>query len=166
MINYMLKYHVIKTWWLELKTREQNIIFCSTILTLLLLYFAIIIAPLSNKIESLKKETAEDQQLNLWMTQSIDKISKFHNIASIPIINHTSLLALIDQDAKAKPWGISVTEMKQINDNQVQVSLNNLDFDELITGIEQLWGKYTVQVIKISVQHSAPTNLVATVIFQ
>jgi general secretion pathway protein M len=164
MMKLVIKYNAIKTWWLALNTRNKSMIFYGAIYTLLILYFAIILAPLNNKIDSLKYEVAENQQLNFWMTQSIDKINRFHNSSSKPI-KYTSLLALIDQDAKAKSWGSSVTELKQINDNQVQVSLNNVDFDDLISGLEQLWIKYSVQVIKISVEHAAPTNLIATIIF-
>jgi type II secretory pathway component PulM len=151
-------------WCNNLSTQKKNALFGSIICVLVFLYIVILIMPINSKITSLKNDMVENRVLKLWVTKSIDIISEFHKIPR-KSAKDTSLLALLDQDTKTNPWGGSVTELKQINDNQVQVSLNNVDFDELINALEQLWGKYAIQVVKISVQHTGPTNLIATIIF-
>lgn len=168
-MNYLLLiYNKFNTWLLTHSSNERQYIFIVIIIIISILYIALIWYPIHQKINSMKEKLASDQMLIIWMNSTGVELIQLRNMASNAKDSHkTSLLALLDQEAKLNPWGAFVTEMKLIENNHVETVFHEIHFDELMSGLEQLWKKYNIQVVKISVQREEAKNSVqSTVVFQ
>ncbi len=165
MKDIFMQYPILNKWWVTLVTYRKKIYLgsiVSLVLGLLLTWFIV-----SGKIDSLNDKIVQNQKLIVWMKSASDDINKLRNTVQPKSNKNISLLALIDQESKINSWNNYPMQMKQAEINQVEVSFVSISFDDLISGLEQLWQKNGVQISKLSAQRIANTPFIhATVLLQ
>lgn len=123
---------------------------------------------LNYQIDSLRETMRQEQALLAWVIKAGDEVNTLRSTLPKPKpIKQLSLLALVEQTAKDTPWGTFMTEIKQAEHDTVQVTFNNITFDDLINALEVFWEKENVQVAKLTVQRVEALNVIqATVVLQ
>jgi len=154
------KLQAITVRWITLSYEEKNTIIIGSIIGAILIAYALIWLPVNNKIEGMKQTIAENKQIISWLQSSTAQITELQKKQLNPITPQTSVYSIIQKSAKEQPWGRYVTGIKQLDQNNVQLSFNSVDFDTLIKGIEILWQTQHINVIKIAVNRQNNLNLV------
>lgn len=135
---------------------------------LLILYFTLIRNYTNYQINKMNQILVEDQQLLEWINRTFVEINYLN---SKPITTKSNnILAtsiLIENEAKANPWGLLVTGIKKMANEQVEVTFEKISFDDLMDLIEVFWAKYNIQINKISIRSTeTKSDVQATLLFQ
>jgi type II secretory pathway component PulM len=127
----------------------------------IVLFLILSLVTVSNKIDTLKDKIIQQQKLLVWMVQAGADINKLRH-TSVPsnATKQTSLLTVVEQESKINTWNKYHMEMKQGENDQVEISFARINFDDFIQGLEQLWEKDRIQIGKTSVQRIEATNTV------
>lgn len=147
----------MKDWWLNLSLREkQTLAFGGLIISLLLLY-QLIWSPWMHKLASLKTQVKHARELLTWLQQADQQLQ---TVTHPPQINnsHTmeSTLSILQDTLKKSPFAQQVAQLRQAENDTVQVTLQKVSFDWLIKLLLDLWEQNNLIVSQINV---TPTNI-------
>lgn len=154
----------MKEWWNNLALREKQTVSLGALALVFLLLYLIIWVPFSNKLDSMRSKIKHDQQLLSWMKethtriQSTEKQQQKKN--TIP--SGTSLLSLIQHKINQTTLVSNLSQLRQSENDSVQLSFNNVDFDKLIEWLTQLWQQQGVTISQMTVTASTTPGLVTT----
>lgn len=145
----------MKQWWKELQQREQQLIMGGSIVLIMVLLWAFAWLPYQQYKNTLQTRiNARGQQL-IEITKIVSKaraISKpGQTTGSTPARGDRSLLRITDESARAAGLAAALKRIEPDSDNQVQVWLENADFDKLISWLELVEGKYAITVESSSI---------------
>ena len=147
--------------WLQLSSTEKKIVMILGILVTIVLYFLLVWYPLNTASQDIHDRITQQQKLNIWLSQATAQINELRNNKEKPkTIKNNSLLSIVDAESKINTWAKAVTSIKQGENNQVEVTFDKINFDDLMGGLEQLWQKYNIQATKVFVQRIKSTNQV------
>src|SRR3990167_5231096 len=120
---------MINARWAMLSERDKQLAFWGGIVILFLLYVGLIWYPINYQIDYLKTKMVKDKKLITWMSSADDTITQLRRTAvkQRPIAQK-SLLTTIDQEAKVSLWGSLITEIKQLDTQEVEVTFNSILF--------------------------------------
>ena len=105
------------------------------------------------EIQPLKDKISEDKKLIVWIAQASGDINmRRHFSLQKNEVKPASLLSLIDKEAKVNSWAQYPMDMKQGENAEVAVTFSRINFDDLMTGLEDLWQKHEIEVSKINVK--------------
>ena len=150
----------IKKYWEQLSDRDKKFgLLGGFILSVMLIYF-LIINPLANKVKALKASIIDSQQLIAWMEEASEQVKQVQNNVDNKGSQKISLLSLIENSSKASKLGSSVSEIKQIDENKVQLKFKTVVFDHLIEWLNELQLKHRVYVKKITLRRTESSGIV------
>ena len=154
-------YLLVRSRFLGLSADKRQLLMLLLLGLSLFLYCLLIWYPLYNAIQDLKEETAKKEKLLVWVNKTAVELSLL-NLKAIKNLKpeNTSLLTLIDQEAKKNTWGSYAIEMKQLDNKHIEVSFNAIIFDDVINGLEDIWKKYNIKVVSFSAHRTKSENLV------
>lgn len=130
----------MKEWWMNLALREKQMVGAGGIVIALFLIYEIIWAPFINKMDHIRKEIRNDQQLLVWMQASDQHIQALERILKKDHARSTaSLLGIVQTQINNSNVGKGATQLKEADSDSVQVSFQSVSFDELVTWLNTLW---------------------------
>lgn len=152
----------MKEWWNSLEKREQRLVLWGGAVVVLLIYYFAILSPMQNKISTLKKGIANNSELLVWMKKAKSDVKRAEqNRVKSTSSRAKSLLTLVDNSIKQKRLSAAVTEIKQINKNEVQAKFKDVIFDTLIDWLQQIQKRESINIKKIVLRRTDTEGLVA-----
>ena len=131
------------TWWLSLQPREQQLVKIAGFFIGLGLFYVAIWQPIHQaKIDSELKAKAAAEQLS-WLQSRLPLLTQNSAVASSGSIN--------DIVAQTAPqFKIKVSRMQPQND-QLQLSLEDVPFEQLLRWLTELLSKHGVQLLQLDI---------------
>lgn len=155
----MSNFSTLKDKYNHLEGQEKKLlIFAGIFLTIFLFYFAVY-QPMASSISSLQKSNSENQKLLIWMSQSAASIKgSTGGSKRAKSRGGRSLNQLINSTAsRAK---ISISRSQPRDNNQYQIWLDQVVFNELLLWLDQLQKDYGIFVSNINLGTSDKSGFV------
>ena len=152
----------MKEWWNSLEKREQRLVLWGGVVVVLLLFYFVVLSPMQDKVATLQKSVTNNQELLVWMQQAKSEVKLAEkNRVSNASNRSKSLLTIVDVSIKQKQLSGMVSEIKQVNKDQVQVKFNDVQFNKLISWLQQLQSRDGVNINKITLRRTEVEGIVA-----
>lgn len=123
----------------------------------LLLYYVVILMPLNyliNVTETSMKSTHDSVE---WMARASREIIRLQQLVPQQRVTSKELpFALVNQSINAEDWKSLVTEVKQLDQNRVQINFDPIPFKELMTWLEKLYVQTGIHVYEASLERVEP----------
>lgn len=151
----------MKDWWQNLSFREKQAALLGSIVIILFLFYEMVWSPFTDHIESLRHSLIQNQALLTWMQDTDKKIQSLEkNQYHDKIQAKTSLLSLIQNQLQQTPLGRSVSEVRQADNNAVELQFEKVNFDSLIVWLTRLWQQHGLLVTDIAVKPTGARGIV------
>ncbi len=146
----------------NLNPRERRLVYIGGAVAAVLLFYAAVWVPLSNKVERLRTTVAEQQQLETWMKQAAREVQRLRKAATTPGGKRPrqSLLALADQSAKQQGLGRTIKRVQPEGQDKVNIRLEEAAFDDVVAWLEKLQSQHGVRVATITIDRQDQPGLV------
>jgi general secretion pathway protein M len=148
----------MKEWWNNLSLRDKRIASSGIIMIVMIAFYMLIWLPLANKNERLRTEVQHDKQLLIWMqaaNQHIQSLKK-NNLARQNSISSASLLSTLQNSIQQSPLKNKITQLKQSENDSVQLNAQSINFDELISWLIKIWEEQGMSVSQLSIVPQGP----------
>lgn len=148
--------------WLQLSQRERKVALIAMTILALLIYFFVIFVPLSASIEDSQQRFKANTELLGWMQQAQSQLRTNRTSSEVTKESPASLLTIIDQSIKGSPIETISPDIKQVQTNQVQITLTAIQFDQLLNWLEKLSKQYHLTIVKITLKRAAEEGIVSS----
>jgi general secretion pathway protein M len=128
----------LQSWWQSLQKREQQLLFFAGITLMVAAFYGLLWAPLHQSYQS------QQQQLQ-QVSQQLLQVSSFPAV-SVQKKIQGSLTDIISTSARTH--NIQVSRMQPQND-QMQVMLNDISFDQLLSWLHELQYQHHVGIVQL-----------------
>lgn len=152
----------MKDWWMNLSLRERQVLTIGGFFVGLFLLYEIIWAPLTNSVINLRRQVQENSSLLNWMKQADQRVQTLLQKPSQTSNSTASLLSTVQTQVNKSPLGTHVTQLRQSESDTVKLTLNAVDFDQLVVWLTQLGKSNGVIVGQITVNPAGGPGVVAT----
>lgn len=134
----MSRMQQLQSWWLSLQKREQHLVLATAVTLTIAAFYWLLWAPLHQSYQ------VQQQQLQLVSQQLLQ-------VRSFPVVSaqtkvQGSLTDIISSSARTHK--IQVSRMQPQND-QMQVMLNDISFDQLLTWLHELQYQHHVSIVQL-----------------
>jgi len=138
----------MKAWFMSLEANERRMLLSGGGLLLVMLLYVGIWEPLTNKVDSLRVSTAEQQSLLAWMRGAAKEVKQLRGRGGQQAkpASGGSLLSLVDRTAKSGRLGGALKRVQPDGDNKVRVWLEAANFDDLVRWLSALETRHGVHV--------------------
>lgn len=145
-MNYI---DLLKEKYNTLEKREQSILMVGGLIVILFLLYSLIFKPMGDAIERLDKNNASKQELLVWMTQSAANLKgSSANGGKVDKRRGRSLNVIINTTSSSAKIAISRSQPR--DNNQYQIWLENVVFNDLLRWLDVLQKDYGIYVNNIN----------------
>lgn len=157
----------MKEWWQNLALREKQILALGGFVVALFVLYEIIWSPFTNKIDNMRASVADNQKLLAWMQNADEIMQSLTKSAKTKSQQTGSLLGLMQSEINKSPLGRHVTQLRQSENDSVQMNLQKVNFDQMISFITDLSNRYGLVTSQITVTPTqTPGEVMADVIIK
>lgn len=161
----------MKAWWNQLSNRERWLVGGGSVLTLLLIVYALIWQPFQKELGRLRQTVAEQRADLAWMRQAAIEAKRLENVqagpkSQLPEGVRRSLLIVVDQSARAAGLGTAVKRVEPQGDDRVRIWLEQAGFDQLIGWLDTLRQDQGIQTANAVIDRQAGGRVDARLILQ
>ena len=152
----------MKEWWHNLSLREKQTLTLGILAVIIFLIYALIFAPLDNKATSLRNKIKHNQELLSWMQKTDQQIKSAEKTLQKKStdINTGSLLTIVQQQINKTPLVSNLAQLRQADNDSVQLSFTNVDFDKLVVWLTALWQEHGLMVSQMTTTAGTPPGIV------
>jgi type II secretory pathway component PulM len=156
----------MKEWWIHLGLREKQILSLGGILVLLFLIYEILLAPIDHHNATLRDEITHDIKLLSWMQEADKHIQSTEKLLhkNSNTKNSAALLSTLQKDITQSPFASNLSQLSQAENNSVQITLQKVNFDALVTWLIDLWKKQGLTVTQLTATPNGLPGVVDTTI--
>ena len=124
------------------------------VLLALLLFYTLVLAPLSSGYNSLKQSVGEQQATVAWMQESAQTIKRLKGSGggAVQGLGGRSLLAVTDSTARAGSLGPALKRVEPEGSNSVRVWLEGAPFDVFIKWLATLSNQHGVVASSVTLE--------------
>lgn len=144
---------------LQLNLRERLTITIGGTVSLLLLSYFLIIEPWWNNYQQLRQIVIAQQQDLVWMQMAAQQVKTLRaqnpQTVANPVDKKESLLSLVDRSARENALNGVNKRIEPQGENEVRVSFDNIDFNQLMRWLAQLQIQYQVKTQVLTVERDA-----------
>lgn len=143
-----------KEWWLNLALREKQMVALGGCTLFIIIFYFFIWSPFTNHLDNLRHDIQTSQQLLMWMQASNKKILTIENQQKKQksrLKIRGSLLGIIQKRANQSPLAKNISFIQQADNNAVQLQFKNVNFDQLMSWLIQLWQTQGIVISQMSV---------------
>lgn len=153
----------MKERWNNLTLREKQTLSLGVLVIGILIIYLLVLSPLNNKVNTMRDQIHHNQDLLAWMQQTDKQIQDLAKTAQpTPTVHATgSLLSIVQKQINRTPLVSSLKQLHQGENDSVQMSFQQVDFDQLMAWLIQL-SQQGLIVSQMSVTPSAAPGIVAT----
>jgi type II secretory pathway component PulM len=151
----------MKDWWINLPLRDKQLLLLGGLVVFLFLLYEMVWSPLASANDSLRVRILKGEE-TLTSMQNADQLIQ-HLITSSQKKTRQqgqSSLGILQGEINKSKFASHVTQLRQTENESVQVNMTKVNFDELLVFLNMLWKKYDVIVSQISV---VPTGVAGEV---
>lgn len=152
----------MKEWWIHLSAREKQTLSFGGIVGFILLSYFLLWSPLENKVTRLREQIQKDQQLLIWMKAADKNIKAIQKnaVSSFPKPS-ASLLSSVQNQINQSPIAGQLTQLRQAENDQVQLSFKQVHFDKLIVWLSDAWKEQGLIVAHITITPGSTPGMVS-----
>jgi len=144
----------MKQRWQQLTAREQQLIIVMVTVVIVFLSYSVVWRPLQQNIAKTTQKIQQRQQLLTWVKTNTAAYRQAQQHAHL---GGGSLTSIVNRTAKANQ--IIVTRMQPQGDT-IQVWINEMPFEQLLTWLDQLSKQEYLQVLAIDITDAKQPGLV------
>lgn len=130
----------IMQYWRSLKEQEQQLIMVAGGIFVVFVFVMGIFRPLNNAIDKAKKSYVTQQELLVWVDESIVKLKAAGNTQAISNQNISQVV-----NSTRSRYRITISKM-QPNDNSLRLTLDSVEFNQLIEWLDELVNQHGLRV--------------------
>ena len=153
----------MKEWWNNLSLRDKQMLSLGVAAIICFLIYGLLWAPLDNKVNRMRNQISTDQKLLIWMQETNQHIQESEKSLQKKGVTPSgvSILSIVQRQINKTPFVSSLSQLRQAENDAVQLTFNNVDFDKLIAWLTQLWQQQGLVITQISVIASTTPGLVS-----
>jgi len=145
----------MKAWWQQLNTREQRLVSVMSVLMSIFILYGLIWQPLTENIEKTTLKLERQQALLTWVTENTQRYQQAKRNARAS--SDASLSSIVNRTSSAN--NITITRMQPQGDD-LQVWIDEISFNQLLTWLEQLAVSNGLQVKNIDLSSADQQGMV------
>ena len=149
----------VLNYWRQLETRQQLILGWGSAIVGLILFYAIIWQPWHYAIAQMEEAIQGRRESLVWMRQSSEMVKSGAIVDTNTVAKDAdqSLLSVIEKTARVSKVNKSIQQMVpgnniRTNNEQVNVVLEEADFNQWVRWIDDLSNNYSVNITQLSVE--------------
>ncbi|MEQ2352371.1 type II secretion system protein M [Pseudoalteromonas piscicida] len=127
-------------YWRSLKEQEQQLIMVAGGIFVVFVLVMGVFRPLNNAIDKAKKSYVTQQELLVWVDESIVKLKAAGNTQAISNQNISQVV-----NSTRSRYRITISKM-QPNDNSLRLTLDSVEFNQLIEWLDELVNQHGLRV--------------------
>jgi type II secretory pathway component PulM len=147
-------------WWQTLSERDRAIVYYAAIVAAFLLFYFIVMNPLSEKNAALMDSNAQTRELIDWMQKAKVQLVQLHQQSKNKSAANVSLLSAIEQSVKRNRLDAAAGEIKQLEKNRVQISFAKVEFQAVMRWLEDVQITSASKIDKVSIQKTDKPGVV------
>ena len=148
----------------NLDPRERNALIVGSIMLGVLLVYAVLWRPFSNKVEKLEYSVQEQRTLQQWINTASAEAQRLRATQNTNSERQNtagqSLLSVVDQAAKKDRLGSALKRIEPEGGTKVRVWIEQAPFDDVVLWMGNLKNVYGVQVTNASIDRQGTSALV------
>jgi len=144
----------MKVWWQNLDTREQRLVAAMGLVCVIFIVYSAIWKPLNNSLIEANNKLIKSQQLLTWVQENT-ALYQQAKLAGGLSTSSGSLSSVANRSAKT--YKLNITRM-QPKGNDLQVSIDNTAFTQLLFWLEHLSNNEGLQVKGINLTRGVNTG--------
>lgn len=151
----------MRDWWINLSLRDKQFLSGGALVLSCFLLYSLIWSPLTQTINHLRNQIRQSYELLHWMQHADAQITALAKTSQTKTaLNNQSLLSVVQAQLTNSHFASHLTQLRQAENDSVQVSLQKIDFDEFMRFIMMLWKTYNLVVVQMT---ATPTAVVGEV---
>lgn len=136
----------MKEWFLGLELRERKLVGGGAVVLLLLLLYLMIWEPIAGGYAELRASVKQQQETLAWMQQAASRIRALQGSdGNARGLGGRSLLAVVDQSARAGGLGNAIKRIEPDGSKGVKVWLEGVAFDPMILWLGKMVKSFQIQ---------------------
>lgn len=147
----------MKNYLSNLNERERWMVIIGGICLILYLYYAILYAPLANKVTQQSTLLTEKMQTLSW-TQQMQK--QAHAPKERKSVDNNQLLSILDTQLKRDEILKNPYQIQQTASGEIQISFDEVPFTLFMAWLAKLNDRYSIAVKQMNVDHLATPGVV------
>lgn len=128
----------MRDWFDSLAPRERLFVATGGILVALVIFWAIVLAPLSSKVRQLSERVESKKSTLAWMSAAAAEIASAGAVAASAGNPDQSLVVVIDRTARQSGLGQTITRNQPVGDDGIRVRMEGAGFDTVTQWLGQL----------------------------
>lgn len=144
----------IKQWYSELESSEQRIVMILGILFILVILIFGLLMPINQTVDSLQTKVSSSQNSVDQWKQSIPILRANRGRAS----SNQSLNSVVT--SSTRQFNLNVSRVQEKGEDEMQVWLDNVVFNDCLNWISQLEKRYKVKVASINIRNKDRNGLI------
>lgn len=134
----------LQQWWNQTNPRERLFVVGGGSVAGLILGYSFLWAPLTAKVDKVKADLVYKQKLLAWMQTNVPKLQQLRQAAPNQT-NDTPVSSTVERELKSGYLAGFTSTLKQVNQNQVQVSFDSVPFDDSLRWLGQLSQRHGIR---------------------
>jgi general secretion pathway protein M len=128
----------MRDWYDSLAPRERLLVAGGGALVVLVLFWGIVIAPLSSKVRQLSDRVDTKKETLAWMSAAAGEISSAGAVAAGAGDPDQSLVVVIDRTARQSGLGQAITRNQPVGEDGIRVRMEGAGFDVVTQWLGEL----------------------------
>ena len=157
----------MKDWFLSLTQRERTMVQVAASVVVIILFYLLILDPVSTNYTKNKKNVAEATQTLEWMNSAAREVKQLRGGRLLP--EHPQgkkfILSMVDRSVKKAGLAGVMKRVQPEGDSGVRVWFEDAVFDELIKWLATIESKHGLLVNEINIEKTESTGLVNVRVF-
>lgn len=147
--------------WSNLAPREKYSVIGGSVVASLILLYTLIWSPITSQIITLREQIPREQKTLAWMKEA-DKQIELLKKDKISSGNKSLSLRLntVQEKIQHSPMGKNLTQLTQLNTDEIHCTFNNVDFDKLVTWLIDFSQQENISIEQASVHRTNAPGIV------
>lgn len=143
----------MKEWWINLSIREKQTVILGSTAVIILMIYNLIWSPLHNTVITMRKQIQSNQQLLTWMQSADNRIQAIEKNLQTKSSAHPSgsLLSVVQNQINQSPIATNLSQLRQAENDSVQSSFKQVNFDKLIAWLSGSWQEHGLIVTQVTI---------------
>lgn len=134
----------MKQWWQNLQPREQHLVILLLPFIVIFLFYQIVWSPLQESIDKADKKLTRQQELLVWVNTETARLKQAQHSGAK--VRSGSISSIVNRSARQNQ--ITIARLQPQN-NDVQVWVDNIEFNRLIDWLASLSNEHNIIVKSI-----------------
>lgn len=150
----------MRDWFESLAPRERTLVLGGGVLLILILFWALVLQPLSSRVGQLSERVESKRSTLSWMSVAATEIAAAGEIAAGAGDPDQSLVVVIDRTARQSGLGQSITRNQPVGEDGIRVRMEGAPFDTVVDWLGQLQSGYGLSLESATFERASANGTV------